>query len=98
MTDIAVTLQTPIMKSVKLRAQEIQEEHGHENLGETFGWLIEAYGDVGAISTEAKEVLVRWMEVHDFNSIGEALQDLLLEFRDQYLAERAKAKYLQPEE
>lgn len=96
--EIGVTLQTPILKSVRTRAQEIQEEHGHENLGETFGWLIDAYGDVAAISTESKEVLVRWMEVHKFGSLGEALQDLLLEFRDQYLAERAKVKYPQPEE
>jgi len=96
--EIGVTLQTPILKSVRTRAQEIQEEHGHENLGETIGWLIDAYGDVAAISTESKEVLVRWMEVHDFNSLGEALQDLLLEFQDQYLGEKAIARYPQSED
>ena len=41
MADVAVTLQTPIMRSVRSRLKEIQEERGYENMGETIGWLID---------------------------------------------------------
>ena len=41
MPDVAVNLQTPIMRSVRAKLKKIQEEHGHETIGETIGWLIE---------------------------------------------------------
>ena len=41
MADVAVNLQTPILKSVRDRLKEMQEEHGHDNAGETIGWLID---------------------------------------------------------
>lgn len=41
MTAVAVTLQTPIMKSTRSQLKQLQDEHGHENLGETIGWLID---------------------------------------------------------
>ena len=39
--DKAVTLQTAILKSVRDKLKQIQEEHGHESIGETIGWLID---------------------------------------------------------
>ena len=48
MPDVAVTLQTPIMRSVRSRLKDIQEEHGHENMGETIGWLIDEVEARGA--------------------------------------------------
>jgi len=41
MTDVAVNLQTPILKSTRDRLKELQEEHGHDNAGETIAWLID---------------------------------------------------------
>ena len=46
MTDVAVNLQTPILKSTRDRLKELQEEHGHETIGETITWLI---GEVKAM-------------------------------------------------
>ena len=40
MTDVAVNLQTPILKSVRDRLKELQEGLGHDNAGETIGWLM----------------------------------------------------------
>jgi len=41
--NIAVNLQTPIMKSTRDRLKELQDEHAHENIGETIGWLIDGF-------------------------------------------------------
>jgi len=41
MADVAVNLQTPILKSVRDRLKETQEDHGHDNAGETIGWLLD---------------------------------------------------------
>ena len=41
MPDVAVNLQTPILKSVRDRLKELQEENGHDNAGETIGWLLD---------------------------------------------------------
>lgn len=40
MADVAVSLQTPILRSTKDRLKDIQEEQGHDNAGETIEWLI----------------------------------------------------------
>lgn len=37
------------------------------------------------VSEEAKEVLKDWQRRKRFSKQGDALQDLILEFRDQYL-------------
>ena len=39
--ETAVTLQTAILRSTRERLKDLQEEHGHENMGETIGWLID---------------------------------------------------------
>jgi hypothetical protein len=41
MPDVAVNLQTPILKSTRDRLKELQEERGHDNAGETIGMLLE---------------------------------------------------------
>lgn len=41
MSDVAVNLQTPIMRSTLDKIGKLKEEHGHANAGETIGWLIE---------------------------------------------------------
>ena len=40
MPDVAVNLQTPILKSTRDRLKELQEELGHDNAGETIAWLL----------------------------------------------------------
>lgn len=40
MAEIAVNLQTPILKSVRDRLKELQDENGHDNAGETIGMLL----------------------------------------------------------
>lgn len=42
--EVAVNLQTAILKSTRTKLKDLQEEHGHENLGETIGWLIDEVG------------------------------------------------------
>lgn len=39
--DVAVSLQTPIMRSVLNKLNKIKEDEGHTNAGETIGWIIE---------------------------------------------------------
>lgn len=41
MSEVAVNLQTAILKSTRDRLKELQDEHGHGNVGETIGWLID---------------------------------------------------------
>lgn len=43
MPDVAVNLQTPILKSMRDRLKELQEKHGHDNAGETIGWLLDEF-------------------------------------------------------
>ncbi len=40
MVDVAVSLQTPIMRSTLNKLNKIKEENGHANVGESIGWLI----------------------------------------------------------
>ena len=49
MADVAVNLQTPILKSVRDRLKEIQEDIGHDNAGETIGWLIDGFEATGGV-------------------------------------------------
>ena len=41
MTDVAVSLQTPIMRSTLDKLNKIKEDNGHANAGESIGWLID---------------------------------------------------------
>lgn len=41
MADIAINMQTPMMRSDRERLKKLQDENGHETLGETIGWLID---------------------------------------------------------
>lgn len=41
MADIAMNFQTPMMRSTRDRLKKLQDENGHETLGETIGWLID---------------------------------------------------------
>ena len=49
MTDVAVILQTPILKSTRDRLKELQEELGHDNVGETVAWLIDEFDAIKEI-------------------------------------------------
>ena len=89
MPDVAVNLQTPILKSVRDRLKELQEEHGHDNAGETIAFLLD--GEM-MLSDEAARVIEDWRDAHGFETNYLALQDLLLEFRDRYLGAKKIAR------
>jgi hypothetical protein len=59
MADVAVNLQTPILKSTRDQLKELQEEHGHDTLGETIGWLIDEIDDCKALCSELQEEIGR---------------------------------------
>ena len=80
-------LQTPILQSVKDQLYELKDRRGHGNTGETIGDLLDCKLP---ISDEAVKVIDDWMNAHGFETRYLALQDLLLEFRDMYLGEKAK--------
>ena len=41
MVDVAVNLQTPIMRSVVDKLNAIKKENRHANVGESIGWIID---------------------------------------------------------
>lgn len=54
MPDIAVNLQTPIMRSTRDKLKTLQDEHGHETIGETIGWLIDEVEDCHTLCAELR--------------------------------------------
>ena len=56
MPDVAVSMQTPIMRSVRDKLKKVQEEQGFETIGETIGWLIEEAEKVEDYKTLCSEL------------------------------------------
>jgi len=82
MSEVAVNLQTPILKSVRDRLKELQEEHGHETIGETIAHLLD-----GELSDDAMKVVDMWTDRHGFATRNSALQDMVRVSQDRCLDE-----------
>ena len=86
-TETATILKTPILTSTKNKLSELQKERGHRNPGETIEYLLggTTMDVIDTLSDDAMDVLNNHMTECDFDDRHLALQDLLMEFRDEYL-------------